>query len=32
MLKAKKFWYRIAPAVLAIVSLIIVAGADNDAG
>ena len=32
MLKAKKFWYGIAPAVLAIVALIIAAGANGDVG
>ena len=32
MLKVKKFWFGIAPAVLAIVSLIIAAGANCDGG
>jgi hypothetical protein len=32
MLKAKKFWYGIVPALLAIVSLVIAAGANNEGG
>jgi hypothetical protein len=32
MLKMRKFWYTIAPAMLAIVALIIAAGADSDGG